>query len=346
MPVALQAGRVGTLLAAALLASACGGGQPERTLVEVGGSTMGTAYTVKLVASGEGHPDAGLRSTVQAELDAVEQSMSTYIDESELSRFNAHRDTGWYPVSEELCRLVTTALEISERTDGAFDVTVGPLVNLWGFGPSGAVAEPPAAEAIASALEATGYRKLHADCERPALRKEHVGLYVDLSALAKGYAVDRVADRLDGLRIGDYLVEVGGEIRVRGRNAKGADWTIAIETPRAAGRSVHSIVGLSEKGVATSGDYRNFFEYEGRIYSHTIDPRTGYPVAHAAASVTVVAETAALADAMATALLVLGPDAGLPVAEEQELAVYYLVRVGDSFQARASRLFATAVASR
>lgn len=346
MAVVLHAGRSGTLLAAALLAAACGGGEADRALLEVGGSTMGTTYTVKLVAPGEGHTETGLQSAVQAELDAVERRMSTYIDESELSRFNAHGDTGWYPVSAELCRLVETALEVSALTDGAFDVTVGPLVNLWGFGPQGAVDEPPAAAAIAGALEATGYRKLHADCARPALRKDHVGLYVDLSALAKGYAVDRVADRLDGLRVGDYLVEVGGELRVRGRNAKGDDWAIAIETPRPAGRSVHSVVSLTDKGVATSGDYRNFFEYEGRIYSHTIDPRTGYPVAHAAASVTVVADTAALADAMATALLVLGPDAGLPIAEEQELAVYYLVRDGDNLQARATQLFATAVASR
>lgn len=340
-----QARCVGLLTAAALLAAGCSDAPTERTVLEVAGSTMGTSYDVKVVAPAPGLSVETLQPAVQGTLDGVEQSMSTYIPQSELSRFNAYHGGDWFPVSAELCALVEEALAISGLSGGAFDVTVGPLVNLWGFGPGAAVVVPPAEADIAAALATTGYAKLHTDCSQPALRKDDDRLYVDLSAIAKGYAADVVAARLVDLGAADYLVEVGGELRVSGSNASGSDWSIAVETPRAAGRSVHSIMSLTDKGIATSGDYRNFFEYEGRIYSHTIDPRTGYPVAHDAASVTVVAESAAQADALATALLVLGPDAGLQFAESQGLAAYFLMRDADSFAAHATPKFTTEVAS-
>lgn len=333
-------------LLAALAMAGCGGSGRASAGFEVHGSTMGTSYSVKVASPPASLDEQVLQEAAQRELDALEQAMSTYIPDSELSRFNAWGGDGWFPVSAELCGFVQRALDVSELTGGAFDVTVGPLVNLWGFGPDGPVGEPPEAREIAAALRLVGYRKLHTDCASPALRKDVAGLYVDLSAFAKGYAADRVAERLDLLGARDYLVEVGGELRARGRKAGGEDWAIAIETPDPGGRSVFAIVNVGDRGIATSGDYRNFFEFEGRVYSHTIDPTTGYPVSHEAGSVTVLADDAASADALATALLVLGPDAGLQFADAQGIAAYYIVRVGDGLQARASQRFAGEVALR
>ena len=228
--------------------------------------------------------------------------------------------------------MVTEALTLSAATNGAFDVTVGPLVNLWGFGPDGQVTEPPGAELIAVRLQAIGHELLHTDCSMPALRKDVPDIYVDLSAFAKGYGVDKLAALLDAADIHNYLVEIGGELRVRGTNASGNNWGIAIESPGKAGMAVHTVVSVTNTAVATSGDYRNYFEHDGRMYSHTIDPRTGYPVAHDAASVTVLAATAAFADAMATALLVMGPDDGIAYAEREGIAAVFLVREDDGFR--------------
>jgi thiamine biosynthesis lipoprotein len=175
------------------------------------------------------------------------------------------------------------------------------------------------------------------------LRKESPGVYVDLSAFAKGHAVDKVAELLEARSLADYLVEIGGEMRMRGANARSELWAIAVETPDRAGRSVRKVLRLTDSGMATSGDYRNFFEYDGRFFSQTIDPRTGYPVTHNGASVTVVADTAAFADAAATALLVLGPEAGMELAERESIAAYFLLRLGSEFEERMSSLFVTKV---
>jgi thiamine biosynthesis lipoprotein len=203
--------------------------------------------------------------------------------------------------------------------------------------------EPPSEEAVQAAMSNTGHARLHVDCEAPALRKDVAGIYVDLSAFAKGHAVDKVADLLDTRALQDYLVEIGGELRLRGINAKNENWAIAIETPDRGARSVQTVLHLTNTAMATSGDYRNFFEYEGRHYSHTIDPRTGFPVTHDGASVTVVADTAAFADAAATALLVMGPDDGLALAERESISAYFLLRLGSGFEERVSSLFANEV---
>ncbi len=229
-------------------------------------------------------------------------------------------------VSAELCDMLGRALSISEVTDGAFDVTVGPLVNLWGFGPDGPVAEPPSDEAIATALTAVGHDKIEADCEAKLVRKDVPGLFVDLSGWAKGHAVDELAALLNRMGLENYLVEVGGEIRVRGHNKEGLDWAVAVEAPSMSERAPHAVVRVTNTSVATSGDYRNYFEYDGSYYSHTIDARTGRPVTHNLAAVTVVNPSAAYADAMATALLVLGPEAGPSRAGELDVAAYFLVR--------------------
>ena len=322
-----------------LLLAACGGGDADRPLYELKGAAMGTTWSVKVVDLPDGPVRGDLRDEVESTIVLTEKALSTYLPRSELSRFNASESTDWIGVSSELCVLVDVALGLSEMTGGAFDVTVGPLVNLWGFGPDGGVTEPPAEQAIAAAREAAGYELLHTDCEQPALRKDRADLYVDLSGIAKGYAVDKVAHILNRREIRDYLVEIGGELKAAGKNASGADWAIAIEEPRLEGRAVQTIVGLSDLGMATSGDYRNFFRHEGTLYSHTIDPRSGWPTSHDGASVTVVADSTGFADAMATALLVLGPDDGIEFADRHAIAAYYLVRTGTGFDERRSVAF-------
>jgi thiamine biosynthesis lipoprotein len=335
-------------LAAALLLvlGACGDSSVNWPVQELAGSTMGTAFSVKVVAPPSDLDLASLQHDIQETLDVINQTMSTYLADSELTQFNTSTETDWVGVSAELCHAIEAAQVISQFTDGAFDVTVGPLVNLWGFGPSASIATPPSDEQVTRALSDTGYTKLHTDCAVPALRKDSPGIYVDLSAFAKGHAVDRIADLLDERALPNYLVEIGGELRLRGLNGKGKNWAIAIETPDRMTRSVQTKVELTNTGMATSGDYRNYFEYEGVHYSHTIDPRTGRPVTHNGASVTVIADTAAFADAAATALLVMGPDAGMALAEKESIAAYFLLRFGSKFEERMSTLFAREVLGR
>ena len=311
--------------AASLLLAACGdGGRLAQR--EFSGSSMGTTYSVKLVAAPSDIDEAALQRQIEDRLSAIDRSMSTYRDDSDLTRFNDSRSTDWLETTPELCKVVAGALGVSKYTAGTFDVTVGPVVNLWGFGPDGSVAEPPGGEEIDKAMRRIGYGHLHADCAVPALRKILPDLYVDLSGYAKGYAVDQIAALLDERDIPNYLVEIGGELRVRGINASGRNWSIAVEKPMTTERSVQSVINLSDTALATSGDYRNFFDYGGVRYSHTIDPRTGAPVTHELASVTVVAEAAAVADALATALLVLGPAEGMKFAERERIAAYFLLR--------------------
>jgi thiamine biosynthesis lipoprotein len=326
------------------LAVACGDSNERLPQQELAGLTMGTTYSVTLVAPPPEIDIETLRGDVEAILLDVEQAMSTYLSDSDLTHFNMSRSIDWFGTSQMLCAAVAGAQSISEYTDGAFDVTVGPLVNLWGFGPDGSVAKPVDKKLIAAAIGTVGHARLRADCTIPALRKSLPELYVDLSAYAKGYAVDRIAEVLDNEGVANFLVEIGGELRLRGSNASSEKWAIAIENPSSEGRSIQSIVSLADTAVATSGDYRNFFEYNGERYSHTIDPRTGSPVSHNGASVTVLADIAATADALATALLVLGPDEGFEFAENEKIAALFLLRAGDEIEERMTTQFAAKIA--
>lgn len=307
-----------------LLLAACG--EARRQEYELSGPVMGTSFSVKLVNPPAAVDREALGMAIRDRLEIIEQRFSTYRPSSELSHVNTTLTTEWIPVSVELCRVVEAAIETSRRTNGAFDVTVGPLVNLWGFGPDGDRTAPPEELQVAEARSSVGYEKLETDCAIPALRKALPGVYIDLSAIAKGHAVDMVAALMDDRGFGNYLVEIGGELRMRGHNAEGRDWAIAIEKPSENERAVQTIMRLTDMAVATSGDYRNFFEYGGVRYSHTIDPRTGRPVTHNGASVTVIAASATEADALATGLLVLGPDDGLALAKHEGIAARYLVR--------------------
>lgn len=316
--------------------AACG----ERGFVEyrLAGPTMGTQFTVAIVA-GPGFAKECVQEQIHAALEDIDARMSTYRNESEVARFNRLQSTEWVSVSPQLCHAVARSLEFSVLTDGAFDITVGPLVNLWGFGPGESRSEPPPGTAIDAARSVTGFDKLHVDCEQPAIRKDHADLHIDLSAFAKGLAVDNVASLLDEEGIENYLVDIGGDLRARGHNAQQVAWRVAIEKPDGDGRTVETVIHLSEGAVATSGDYRNFFEADGRRYSHTIDPGSGRPVTHQLASATVHSASAADADALATAIMVLGPDAGLAFADREEIAAYLLIREGSEYAERISSSF-------
>jgi len=287
---------------------------------------MGTTYSVKLVAPGEYLNKDDLQSRIAETLAAVDKLTSTWRDDSDLSKFNVNPSTDWIDVSSEFCNAIESALAVSRATGGAFDITVGPLVNLWGFGPDGERQEPPDTAALNAVMADVGYEGVEARCDQPAVRKRSSTMYIDLSGWAKGYGVDRLAAVLDDHALKDYLVEIGGELRMRGQNAEGRNWAIAVEMPSTMTRRSQSVLRLTDTSVATSGDYRNYFEHDGRHYSHTIDARTGRPVTHDLAAVTVISDTAAFADAMATALLVLGPEAGLALAEDLGVAGYFLVR--------------------
>lgn len=330
-----------TLALAGLALAGCSDPVPDVRVYS--GATMGTTYNVSIAderADGDAVADA-----VAAELAEVNGRMSTWLDDSELSRFNRSASTDWQPVSKSLCELVERALDLSAETGGAFDVTVLPLVDLWGFGAHGGVASLPAPADVAAVRARTGYAKLAADCAAPALRKAHADLEVDLSAIAKGYGVDRVADRLEALGVDNYLVEVGGELRVRGTKADGTPWRIGLERPEAGLSTVQTGLELGDTGVATSGDYRNYYEVDGERYSHTIDPTTGAPVRHTTASVTVLAPLTVEADALATALLVMGAEEGLSFAEARGIAALFLDRRGSEIHARPTPAFTEIVRS-
>ena len=313
------------LLLPALALAACGG-ESRLPQLELVGNAMGTSYKVVLVEPPDALAEEELEADIVASLRAVDELASTWRDDSELSALNANPSIDWIVVSAELCDALDQALSVSRETGGAFDVTVGPLVNLWGFGPDGQVLEPPSDEAVEAARQSVGFDKIEADCEARLVRKDFAALYVDLSGWAKGHAVDELARVLDANGLGNYLVEIGGEVRVRGHNSENRKWAIAIEAPSTSKRVPHAILRVTDTGVATSGDYRNFFAHGGRNYSHTIDTRTGHPVTHDLAAVTVVSPSTAYADAMATALLVLGPEAGPNLATKLGVAGYFLVR--------------------
>ena len=298
------------------------------------GMTMGTIYSVKLAKLPTGIEVDTLHREIEQRLQQINARMSTYQDDSELTRFNRYQEDDWFEVSSETAGVVNVALEISRLTDGAFDVTVGPLVNLWNFGPDAKQGQKPTAEQVEQERARVGYQQLEVRLSPPALRKKIPDIYVDLSAIAKGYGVDAIAELLADRGIMDFMIEIGGDVRTSGVRHDGQHWRIGIEKPISHLRSVQHVVGLSGQALATSGDYRNVFEYEGRRYSHAIDPSTGYPVQHELASVSVIHYHCMMADAWATALLVVGPDRALQLAQDHSLDVLLILRTDQGFEER------------
>ncbi len=308
--------------------AACSG---ETVPTQLAGATMGTTWHVSYLPAVSAPDVDDLQRGIEAQLEQVNSSMSTYRPDSEISRFNALDSGVWFIASPEFFRVLSTALDIGQLSEGAYDVTVAPLVDLWGFGPDGIVDEPPSDQAIALLMPQVGQQKLQVDDKRFGVMKGSA-LTVDFSSLAKGFAVDQVAEWLLAQGIERFMVEVGGEMRLSGLSGRGDPWRIAIEQPEISGREIATTVSLSDVALATSGDYRNYFELNGQRYSHSIDPRTGYPVAHDLVSVTVVHSSCMIADAWATALTVLGAERAMAVANTQGLAVYFIRRVEDGFE--------------
>lgn len=324
------------VLSLVLTLSACTKSPESFTL---SGATMGTTYHITLVQ----HPDVGavnleqLQQLVDQELVNINQLMSTYIADSELSLFNQFPVGQWYEVSPETLAVIEYSLSLSALTSGKFDVTVSPLINLWGFGHKGDT-HFPSDEAIAEAKQTVGWGSVIIDKQHSAIKKAKP-LSVNLSAVAKGYGVDHIAQVLDAQGIDNYLVEIGGEIRVSGKNQKQLLWRIGVESPSLLQSGAQKVISIDNEAVATSGDYRNFFEKDGIRYSHTIDPVTGKPVIHNIASITVIADTAMEADGLATALMVLGEEKALALATEKGIPVYMLLYEEDNFSVLHSPAF-------
>jgi FAD:protein FMN transferase len=314
---------------------------PDQT-VKLSGAAMGTTWHVTyVVPAGYGQDRAAVEQGIIAQLERVEQSMSTWRDSSEISQFNAAAVGQWFELSADFNTVLAASLDIGSASDGAFDVSVAPLVDLWGFGPARKVAssyQPPPDRAIKNTLAQTGQQYLNLDRVSLRARKQRE-LALDFSSIAKGYGVDVVADWLLSQQLQNFLVEVGGELRLSGNSPRGDAWRVAIEQPGLASSGVAQAIGVSDVAVATSGDYRNYFEHEGVRYSHTIDPRTGRPVTHNLVSVTVLHASAMMADGWATALSVMGAQEGARVASEYQLAVYFIERSEAGFTTSYSEAF-------
>jgi thiamine biosynthesis lipoprotein len=301
---------------------------------------MGTRWTVKFTDRLPPNCSvAELRQAIVDRLDKINQQMSTYVQSSEVMRFNASASGKWFEISKPTAEVVTRALEVGEATGGAFDITVGPLVRLWNFGTEGGAAvgseiELPDDKAITSALAKVGQQHLRVRSDPPAVQKATCGLEVDLSAIAKGFATDQVGELLQEHGLNNFLVEIGGEVVARGKPASDRLWQVAIESPPEAKRRLHTIVPLENSALATSGDYRNFFVHQGKRYSHIIDPHTGHPVGHNLATVSVLHKSCLYADAFSTGLLVMGDQKGYQWATQNDIAALFLVRSGGSIQAR------------
>lgn len=313
---------------------------PEPQVLQ--GESMGSQWTVKL------HADpsrvAALERDIQRELDAVVAQMSTWEPDSSLSRFNAAPAGTVQVLEPEFARVLTQALALARDTGGAYDPTVGPLVNLWGFGPDGVRAVPPTEAQIAAAKARVGWQRLVFDPATRELRQPG-GAYLDLSSIATGFGVDQVARYLQAQGIGGFLIELGGELRAAGHRPDGTPWRVGIERPDDDGRAppLRSLV-LQDRAVGSSGDFRNFFEQGGERYSHHIDPRTGRTVSRTLASVTVLHAECMQADALAMAVTALGPERGYEWAAQRGLAALLVLRDGDGFVERATPAFREALA--
>lgn len=336
---ALIASAVGALLLLVLVFL------PRTEVLSLAGATMGTQWQVQLVADGEGELE-GLATDIEALLRELDLDVfSTWAAESELSRLNRATSEQPLPASPAMLQVLQSALRIHAESDGAFDPSVGALVNLWGFGPV-QITQSPGPEAIAEARSRLGASELQLDLAAGTVSKP-ADLQLDLSGIAKGYAVDRIAELLQSRGFGSFIVEIGGELRVQGLRPDDSAWTIAIEQPEPELRAVQALFDTKGEplALAGSGDYRNYRIVDGVRQSHEIDPLRGIPVQHGLAAVTVLAATAMEADAWATALMVLGPSDGMRVADRLGLSAYFIIRDGETWQVETTGRFAGFLAS-
>ncbi|MFT5544282.1 MAG: thiamine biosynthesis lipoprotein [Arenicella sp.] len=309
---------------------------PENQETYISGPTMGTTYNVKFV-SVDGVEQQKLKREIDQSLLNINQLMSTYIKDSELSRFNQWRSVEPFPMSAQTLDVLIEAKRLGVMSAGLLDVTIGPLVNLWGFGPQNRPEKVPTEKLIDTTRQKVGLDKLKIGTTWAS--KSHPDLYIDLSTIAKGYAVDKLAELLQTFSINNYLVEIGGEMRLAGQKASGKPWKIAIEKPETEQRSIQKIISVGDNAVATSGDYRNYYEQNGVRYSHLINPTTGYPIKHNLVSVTVIHASSMTADGLATALNVMGKEKALELAEKDGIAVLLITKEKDGFTEYTSSKF-------
>jgi len=314
--------------------------RPLASPVTLEGEIFGTFYQITIADPLTRREADQLEAGILAELEAVDAAMSTWREDSELMAFNEAPIGQWQPLSDALVEVLAIGQAVAEASEGAFDMTIGGLVNLWSFGPEARPREVPSEATLAARLAKVGPDSLEVDQQALQARRLR-DVFVDLSAVAKGHATDRVAAYLTQQGIDHYLVNLGGEVKVAGyRDAESVPWRIGIEAPRDGYPEARHVLPLQDIAVATSGDYRNYFEFDGQRYSHTLDPRTGRPIDHRLASVTVIHPSDAWADAWATALLVLGDEAGMALARKHSLAVLMLVRQDEGWTSLASPAFA------
>ncbi|MFM8333689.1 MAG: FAD:protein FMN transferase [Candidatus Methylumidiphilus sp.] len=326
--------RLAALTITALFLSAC---QPGGGETELSGAAQGTTYHIKMVLAGlEAKPDA-LRKSVEELFADIDAKLSNYREDSEISVLNRQKTTGWLPVSREIVELLAIAKVVHAKSGGCYDLTIKPIFDLWGF--SRHETKVPAQADIDRVLAHVGLDKVELDAEHARLRKTDPDVAIDLSSIAQGYTVGRVAKLLEAQGIHNYMAEIGGEMKVKGRKANGEEWRIAIEKPTPFSREVQKILSIPQQnGVAimTSGTYRNFFEEQGRVYSHIINPKTGKPVDHNLLSATVLHEDPTWADAWSTALLCLGEARGYEAAEADQLRAMFIYHEGKELRERLS----------
>ena len=326
-------GRAGFFLALMSLLSGCGNGD---SMESFSGPTMGSTYSIKYVRQGDLPAQASVRGDVEKILADVDQQMSTYRSDSDIERFNVLPAHSCQAMPTSILELVRVGEQLSEQSEGAFDLTVEPLLNLWGFGPQAREEKVPSAQALAEARQRVGHG--HLRIEGDQLCKD-AAVEVDFNSIAAGYAVDTIATRLDEAGIHNYLVEVTGELKAAGRKADGSPWRIALEEPRDDRQVAERVIAVDGYGLSTSGDYRNYFQQGGQRFSHTFDARSGAPVSHNLASVTVIHPSALMADGLSTLLLILGPERGWDYAEKHDIGAFFVMRADTGFVTRSSHAF-------
>ena len=306
---------------------------PVGELRTLTGQTMGTTWSVRYINTNQ-QAEAAVRALIQRALDLVVAQMSTWQPDSTLSIFNSAGANTWHTLPSACFEVLDCALKVAADTEGAFDPTVGAVVNLWGFGPNGQRASPPGLAEVQAVHANTGYQKLQLDKANQRVLQTG-GVYIDFSGIAKGYSVDLIAQALVSAGVDNYLVEVGGELLGAGIKPDGQPWWVALETSPVVSGVTESIVALHGLAIATSGDYRRYFDYQGQHYAHTIDPRTGFPIDSASnplVSVSVIHAKCMMADALATALTVMGTQAALAYAEQRNIAVRLVEQTDDGYQ--------------
>jgi len=324
----------------ALLLSACARHEP----LQIDGFTMGSQYHITIADIPHDVDAAIVEKVIRDQIDTLYHTVSTFLPDSELSRLNEAPSGRWIEISPRLYHLLSESIQLSQLTQGCFDITVGEMVNLWGFGPDFTDDQIPDAAAIKKALSQVGFQHIELRVDPYAVQK-HKAPHLDLSAVDQGFAADLIAGYLDSVGSHDYLIDIAGEFKANGSGLQGVGWRVGIERPlssmqapskssaeRSTAAAIDDVIVLQNAGLATSGDYRNFFEKDGSRYSHTIDPATGKPVTHDLCSVTVIHPSAATADAIATALMVMGPERGEQFARQQGISARFVVRQQSGFQ--------------